>query len=710
MLPKLPFTILEHIGLEVAVVDPLGPPSDLISLLCTCRHIHSCLSFDNNRHLYARIFRQKFDTRAVVRRFGDRCTRLNTTAAQLKVYCELLKRIRRGDTAADPETIKVDFRMALFMFLENDGRNEAQLQWAGLGAFVDRFVRTRLREGCDQTAGWPPESEMNALALWLLWFTTDEVTLREETADARRELMELVRPYVVLPVRYPAFWQPDYHFEFPIPDGRPAYRAIGPHGYYPTYRHPDHLGLLHKHRGLRFRASVPPISLAAKLIYFARSEAMPFHIPTALPATREAAIELGFTDIRPTQEDYLRFNQHKAAAPIKPASFEWYGELNEEEARQENEGVWKRTLRSKSAKWDLDWYRMLYCFDPWYVSDIKPLPYMKGMLDGDWEGRMLLPDFQQYHRVATSSRFDPQQPMMTTVPISLRLREYHSVSPKVPIPRGGPPRREYIDHFNDGIMRAWLPDDWEIREGYGKLRPQDPNGRQVRQSEYVRWQEGTPNGHNPATCTMCIQRAEEEQRALLASQKKRKSPSDMDEDEDDSGAEDRARSKRARARSPSTRRQDPAAAQPAVIAHDAGIADIAEDLRTTGGLAEDRTEVQAPFGPGSQLDDLIDAEMKDPNASAPCDGVQDIMVVGETLPKHGQAWHHYRFYGRVRRYDGLVAIVRVPTFVSELGTTIFRGYIVGGQHFVGNWRPLSAARSAIPLEGPFIMSRSSTAQ
>lgn len=726
MLCHLPFTILEHIGLEVAVLDPLGPPTDLVALLCTCRHIYAWLSYDNNRYLYARIFRSMFDSRAVVRRFGSRCARVDIVAHQLKVYCSMLRRIRGGDTAADSEVIKADFWTALLMLLENDGKNEAQLERADLKAFVDRFVRTRLYEGCNETAGWPPESELNALALWLMWFTTDEVTLREETADARRQLMELVRPYVVLPTRYPAFWQPDDIFEFPIPNGRPVHHAITPHGYYPPYRNPEQLGSTHRHHGLRFRASVPPISIAAKLLYFARSEATPFHIPANLPATRDEAMAQGQTDVRPTQEDYRRFNEHKAAAPIPRGSWDWLSLLGEQDARQEDEGVWKKTLKAKSAKWDHDWYRMLYCFDPWYVSNVKALPYMKGSLDGDWEGRMLLPDRSQYHALQTASVFETQRPMMTTVPISLRLREYHSVSPKVPMPRGGQwPKENHDDFFNDGVMRAWVPDNWELREAQGKLRVHLAGGTRIQDCEYVRWQEGQANGHNPDTCRNCIERAEAQRQAELALEKKRKSPSGMDEDddydddhvmhEDDDEDEDdrddgRDRSKRARVRSPSADRNaaGPAAAP---IPADADAVDVAQGLEVTDGpIHAHRAEVQAVLGPSIQVDDLIDAEMRDPGAAAPCDGVQDIVVVGETLPKHGQAWHHYRFYGRVRRYDGLVAIVRTPTYTPELGTTIFRGYLVGNEHFVGTWRPLTNNWSALPLEGPFIVSRSSPTQ
>lgn len=82
----------------------------------------------------------------------------------------------------------------------------------------------------------------------------------------------------------------------------------------------------------------------------------------------------------------------------------------------------------------------------------------------------------------------------------------------------------------------------------------------------------------------------------------------------------------------------------------------------------------------------------------------------QTLPKHGQAWHHYKFYGRVRCWDGLIALVRIPINIPELGMTIFRGYIVGNQNLVGNWRTFNIHANAIPLEGPFIASRATNAE
>jgi hypothetical protein len=94
-----------------------------------------------------------------------------------------------------------------------------------------------------------------------------------------------------------------------------------------------------------------------------------------------------------------------------------------------------------------------------------------------------------------------------------------------------------------------------------------------------------------------------------------------------------------------------------------------------------------------------------------CNGVLDIALVGETDFKHGQAWNHYKFYGRVREWDGLVALVRIPAHQAPhpalgLGLWVFSGYIVGGQNFVGTWRALGDVDPVAPtLESSFAMTR-----
>jgi len=59
------------------------------------------------------------------------------------------------------------------MMTENDGRNERQLAAAGLADYVEHFVLERLWEAKESTNQWPAETTINALALWLMWFTTD---------------------------------------------------------------------------------------------------------------------------------------------------------------------------------------------------------------------------------------------------------------------------------------------------------------------------------------------------------------------------------------------------------------------------------------------------------------------------------------------------------------------------------------------------------
>jgi hypothetical protein len=112
----------------------------------------------------------KFDLGAVRRRFGLKGIRSKNLAAELKVYCTNLQELRRGDVYS-PRIHEI-LRTAFFMATESDGKNFYQLQWAGLDRFVDRFVRTRLCEDVTQNNGWPAESSVNALALWLMWFTT----------------------------------------------------------------------------------------------------------------------------------------------------------------------------------------------------------------------------------------------------------------------------------------------------------------------------------------------------------------------------------------------------------------------------------------------------------------------------------------------------------------------------------------------------------
>lgn len=168
---RLPLLVLEEIGLAVATTDPIGLPKDIVALLLSCRHIYSQLSYKYNSYLYGRIFHAMFDTRAVRRRLGLEALYSKNLSKQLRTYCLTLKRIRMGELSAP--TVCEDLWAAFFMLMENDSKNYVQLDWAGLRRFVDGFVRLRLWDDREDSFGWPAESTINALALYLMWYTTD---------------------------------------------------------------------------------------------------------------------------------------------------------------------------------------------------------------------------------------------------------------------------------------------------------------------------------------------------------------------------------------------------------------------------------------------------------------------------------------------------------------------------------------------------------
>ncbi|KAJ7619747.1 hypothetical protein B0H17DRAFT_1340798 [Mycena rosella] len=70
-----------------------------------------------------------------------------------------------------------------------------------------------------------------------------------------------------------------------------------------------------------------------------------------------------------------------------------------------------------------------------------------------------------------------------------------------------------------------------------------------------------------------------------------------------------------------------------------------------------------------------------------CDGVQDVVFTGATDPRHGMAWHHYEYAGRVRPWDGLIGLVMRPRDRSlGLPTYFISGHLVGRDTFEGTWQ------------------------
>jgi hypothetical protein len=164
---SLPDELIHQCSFHVIAHDPLGPPHALIPLALICRAFNLVVSSHAFR---ARICRLMFDVGAVSRRLFH--PRDSDLADELHRCCNLLKDIRRGDVTESEDSFVDDtLASAYLLMLSNDGKNYAQLEHAGLDAYVNKFIMTRLWEGSETNQGWPLDNFINSIALWLMWMT-----------------------------------------------------------------------------------------------------------------------------------------------------------------------------------------------------------------------------------------------------------------------------------------------------------------------------------------------------------------------------------------------------------------------------------------------------------------------------------------------------------------------------------------------------------
>lgn len=179
-LESAPQEIIQEIAFHVALVSFLGPPTDLVAFLRLSKRIYTVTNGNHNHQLHARIFRSKFDIHAIPRRFGHDFAGTREQADELVRRFKGLKRIRNNNYPrhssgdGDDGGLRVDMWMAYIMFLESDGNNALQLiQYAHIDRFALDFVRIggRLHDEAQQNMGWVVDNEINALGMWLFWFT-----------------------------------------------------------------------------------------------------------------------------------------------------------------------------------------------------------------------------------------------------------------------------------------------------------------------------------------------------------------------------------------------------------------------------------------------------------------------------------------------------------------------------------------------------------
>jgi hypothetical protein len=93
-----------------------------------------------------------------------------------------------------------------------------------------------------------------------------------------------------------------------------------------------------------------------------------------------------------------------------------------------------------------------------------------------------------------------------------------------------------------------------------------------------------------------------------------------------------------------------------------------------------------------------------------CTGIRDVLITGSTDKRHADAWGKWVWKGRVRKWDGLIGLVRSPgsgpAITSPSGGKIFfYGTLLGGRNFVGTWRLAHEDPRMPAYEGAFTLGK-----
>ena len=180
-LDGVPQEVLEHIAFAAATESFLGPLS-ILPLILANRKFHSWLSISCNYLLYGRIFVQKFDISAVIRRLGPERATPKILARELRRRWLNLNRMRaRSYSIISPNECNDSAHRrqilfeAYFMILENEGKNERQLreyanmdQWLREYWFHEAGASGAME--CLREERWLPDTQETSLAMWILWF------------------------------------------------------------------------------------------------------------------------------------------------------------------------------------------------------------------------------------------------------------------------------------------------------------------------------------------------------------------------------------------------------------------------------------------------------------------------------------------------------------------------------------------------------------
>ncbi|SPO35157.1 uncharacterized protein PSFLO_00628 [Pseudozyma flocculosa] len=371
----------------------ITPPNDLRSLLLVCRRFHHLLNIAANPRLYARVFRSKFDTAAIERRFGKHAVSSANLAQELRRRCLVLRRMRRcvenqelcpGGVSEETYPILVEnLWTAYMMLLENDGLNLQQLKWGQIESYLAiHHAKVMLSDAV--RPGYPADSVDRALALHITYLLTDPEQLASESKDESEEKLFVLRPFVFAAHKFTAMLAPWTMRNLPLdryPDSAYEGQGTGPNqrpNPFLADLTPRARACEIDHCGQRIRIAIPVLSHGALFSFFMKVEKD--------PAVLGMGALLGQTD------DLGADPTGGGGAPA----------AGQGDANGMGRRVRARSSRSplslSSLDHDRDVLRLLLCADPHTSPGLSPLN-CSGMFEGTWEGRFSFFDFDSYREM-----------------------------------------------------------------------------------------------------------------------------------------------------------------------------------------------------------------------------------------------------------------------------------------------------------------------
>ncbi|KAG8937125.1 hypothetical protein FRC02_006325 [Tulasnella sp. 418] len=436
--------LIHIIGFHAGTTPLLGPPSGLVPLLSVSKRIHSVLNSESNPHLYSQLFRAKFDSLAIRRRFPVSSITARALTDELARRWRSLARIRKWATIPNENAWKYtaryrtresreDLMTAYIMLTESDGYNALQLlRWAHLDEYLIRYRKHRfVDEHAD--SDMPSETEEKSLFFGVLWMLLDYPTLLTARFGSSANWQWLLTPYTIGTFAYKGFYAAWPHHHLPPPPSiannvatteltfasaiEVADNAITPRPLCSSVRN---------YLGFPLRFSPPLLSQMATLFHVVIYSQRPSYNPNVPYPTDEQLLEIArqaggatTSSTLMTEDDIWRVTNSRI--PYAPDHLQ----VN---------------LNSilDSRRHDDDFYRHISCRDPYatgvqrYAPLMRPYRFTRGSLAGEWDGRFLIINRMLHQRVM-SGEAGPLNILEEGNPLqnlqAWRIQEHHYKGP-----------------------------------------------------------------------------------------------------------------------------------------------------------------------------------------------------------------------------------------------------------------------------------------